>query len=137
MKSTLIRTVIAFLVLFCFQGSSLPDAQVTGTWDARFSGKVQGKGTSQDDTFVMELKQDGSNVKGTLQFKGLDVSFPVTGKVKGTTFSYSAKANAGPNCEATVVGETTVDETAGRMEGSQTQGNCEGTAVGTVTAVRR
>ena len=133
---------LVLLVLFLGSDNNLPasinpDVKVKGTWDARFKGTVQGKGTSQDDSIVMELKQNGSIVKGTLRFSGLDVALPVTGKVAGTTFTYSAKASVGPNCDATVVGEVTVDEAAGRLEGSQTQANCEGTAVGQVTAVRR
>jgi len=132
------RSILALMVvLFLYEGTTEPGAQVTGTWDARFAGKVQGKGTTQDDTFVMELKQKGSIVSGTLLFKGLKSSFLVNGKVTGSTFSYSAKASLGPNCEATVVGEVSVDESAARFEGSQTQSNCEGTAVGQVTAVRR
>jgi hypothetical protein len=132
------RSLLALLVvLFFCNGTTQPDVQVTGTWEARFSGKVQGKGTSQDDTLVMELTQDGSTVKGTLRFKGLETSFPITGKVKGRTFSYSAKASVGPNCEASVAAETTVDDSGKRMEGSQTQSNCEGTAVGRVTALRQ
>ena len=132
------RSLLALLlVLFFNNGTSQPDVKVTGTWEARFSGKVQGKGTSQNDTLVMELTQDGSTVKGTLRFKGLETSFPITGKVKGRTFSYTAKASVGPNCEASVVAETTVDDVAGRFEGSQTQSNCEGTAVGRVSAVRK
>jgi cytoskeletal protein CcmA (bactofilin family) len=125
-----------FVVLFFYNGTTQPDVQVTGTWEARFSGKVQGKGTSQDDTLLRELTQAGSTVRGTLRFTGLETSFPITGTVKGKTFSYSAKASIGPNCEATVVAETTVDDVAGRFEGSQTQSNCEGTAVGCVAAVR-
>ena len=126
-----------FGVLFFFNGNSQADVRVTGTWEARFSGKVQDKGTSQDDTLVMELTQYGSTVKGTLHFKGLETSFPINGKVKGKTFSYSAKASIGPNCEATVVAEATVDDAADRFEGSQTQSNCEGTAVGRVAAKRQ
>ena len=126
-----------FVLLFFFNGNSQPDVRVTGTWEARFSGKVQDKGTSQDDTLVMELTQDGSNVKGTLHFKGLETSFPIVGKVTGKTFSYSAKASLGPNCDATVVAETTVDDGGSRFQGSQTQSNCEGTAVGRVAAVRQ
>jgi len=132
------RSLLALLVvLFFYNGSTEPDVQVTGTWEAGFSGKVQGKGTSQDDMLVLELTQDGSAVKGTLRFKGLETAFPIVGKVRGRTFSYSTKASVGPNCEATVVAETTVDDVARRFEGSQTQANCEGTAVGRVTAVRK
>ena len=140
MLSTLIiyRPVLVLLViLFISDGRSVPDTQVGGTWDAHFVGKVRGTGSSQTDTFVMDLKQDGSRVKGTIVFKGLNVAIPVTGKVTGTTLSYTGKASIGPKCEAEVVGETTVDDAAGRIEGSQTQSNCEGTAIGKVTAVRR
>jgi hypothetical protein len=129
--------IVLLVALFFYNGTTQTDMQVAGTWEARFSGKVQGKGTSQNDTLVMELTQDGSTVKGTLRFKGLATSFPIAGKVKGRTFSYSAKASVGPNCEASVVAETTVDEVAAQFEGSQTQSNCEGTAVGRVTAVRK
>ncbi|HTG92364.1 MAG TPA: hypothetical protein VL866_07255 [Pyrinomonadaceae bacterium] len=113
------------------------DVRVSGTWDGNFSGIVQGRGTQQTDTFVMELEQDGSGVKGTARFKGLDLSFPVSGKVAATTFTYTAEASIGPECEFTIVGETVVDETRNRMTGSQSQTNCEGTAKGEVTAVRR
>lgn len=112
-------------------------AQVTGTWDATFSGTVQGTGTPQTDTFVMELEQDGSRVNGRVRFKGLNQSFRVSGKVVGATFSYTSKGMMGPNCEVRLVGETIVEEAPGRLRGSQTQANCEGTAVGEVTAVRR
>src|ERR1700752_3835515 len=109
-------------------GSLPPDVQISGTWDCSFSGTVQGKGTSQTDTLVMDLNQNGSRVTGTLRFNGLDVSFPVSGKVTGTKFTYIAKAIMGPNCEAAIEGE---------MTGSQTQTNCEGKAVGKVAAARR
>jgi len=126
-----------FVIFFLYNGTTQRDVQVSGTWEVRFSGKVEGKGTSQNDTLVMELTQDGSTVKGTLRFKGLETTFPITGEVKARTFTYSAKASVGPNCEANVVAETTVDDVDGRFEGSQTQSNCEGTAVGRVTAVRK
>ena len=137
-----ILALLPLVVLISWGGSnpatpSRTDVQVSGIWDARFSGTVQGTGTAQSDNFVMKLQQDGSSVTGTLQFQGLDLSFPLSGKVVGTAFSYSSKASLGPTCEATVVGETTVDAAAGRLAGSQTQANCEGTAVGQVTAVRR
>jgi hypothetical protein len=111
--------------------------QVSGTWDARFEGTVEGKGTAQDDTIVMELKQEGSKVTGILRFHGLDKDFQVSGEVKGTTFSYTSKAMQSPNCEATITAKTNVEAASGKFKGSQTQKNCEGTAVGQVTAVRR
>jgi len=113
------------------------DVEVTGIWEARFSGTVEGSGTPHDDSLVMELKQKGSKVTGTLRFEGLDLTFPIFGKVTGTTFTYASKATLSPNCEATVTAETTVDAASCSFTGSQTQKNCEGTAVGRVTAVRR
>jgi len=121
-----------------YDAQSIPnDVQVTGTWDAQFVGAVEGKGTPHDDTFVMELKQDGSKVTGTLRFEGLDLDFRVSGNVTGAAFSYSSKAMLSPSCEATLSGGTTVEAASGTFKGSQTQTNCEGTAVGQVTAVRR
>ena len=114
-----------------------PDVNVTGTWDASFSGTVERTGTSQDDTFVMELKQEGSRITGTLWFKGLNKDFPVSGKIAGTTFIYTSKAMLSPDCEASLAAETTIDESSRKFKGSQTQKTCEGTAVGEVTAVRR
>ena len=112
------------------------ETNVSGTWDATFSGTVQGRGTPQRDTLVMELRQDGTNVTGTLRFQGLDLPFPLSGTVSGTSFTFTSKASFSPTCEATVVATTTVDA-AGRLSGTQTQANCEGTAIGQVTAVRR
>jgi hypothetical protein len=132
--------LLALLILACWGMTSPsqsigPDARVAGTWDGYFSGLVEGAGTSQTDAFVMKLEQDGSSVKGTIRFEGLDLSFPVSGKVMATTFSYTAKGDIGENCKFTLAGETVVN--GNRMKGSQTQTNCEGTAKGEVTAVRR
>jgi len=132
--------LLALLILVLLSNptqSMNTDVRVSGTWDANFSGLVQGTGTSQTDTFVMKLEQDGSSVKGSIRFKSLDFSFPVSGTVTATTFTYTAKGNLGPKCEFTLAGETVVNETTNRMKGSQTQTNCEGTAKGEVTAVRR
>jgi hypothetical protein len=142
MLVTYILALLPFTLLIGWGGvdhaKSLPtEVQVAGTWDAHFSGTVERTGTPHDDTFVMELKQEGAMVTGTLRFKGLDLSFPLSGKVAGTAFSYTSKARLNPNCEATITGETIVDAASGKFKGSQTQTNCEGTAVGQVTAVRR
>jgi len=114
-----------------------PDVNVTGTWSASFSGTVERMGTRQDDTFVMEIKQEGSRITGTLRFKGLDMDLPVSGKIVGTTFNYTSKAKLGPNCEASLAAETTIDGSSRKFKGTQTQTTCEGTAVGEVTAVRK
>lgn len=102
-----------------------------------FEGSCEGNGTPHDDTFVMELKQEGSKVTGMLRFEGLDLDFRVSGKVTGTAFSYTSKARLNQNCEAAIAGATTVEAGSGKFKGSQTQTNCEGTAVGQVIAVRR
>jgi len=134
--------LLALLILVCW-GMSSPsqsigtDVRVSGTWDGNFSGLVEGTGTSQTDTFVMELEQDGSSVKGSIRFKGLDFSFPVSGTVAATTFTFTAKGTISAKCEFTLAGQTVVNESTNRMKGSQTQTNCEGTAKGEVTAVRR
>jgi hypothetical protein len=113
------------------------DIQVSGTWEGEFSGTVERTGTSQHDTFVMELKQEGPKVTGTIRFKGLDMNFPLSGKVAGTTFIYTSKAMLSSDCEASLAAETILDDSSRKFNGSQTQTNCEGTAVGQVTAVRR
>lgn len=117
--------------------STPADVDVTGTWDASFSGTVERTGTSQTDTFVLKLKQKGSQITGTLRFEGVNSDFPVSGKIAGTTFSYTSKAMLSPDCEASIAAETTIDESSRKFKGSQTQTTCEGTAVGEVTAVRR
>ena len=134
--------LLAFTLLTSWGGvydaESIPnDVQVAGTWDARFIGTVEGKGTPHDDTFVMELKQEGSKVTGTLRFEGLDLDLSLSGEVTGTSFSYTSKARLNPNCEATIAASTTVEAASGKFKGSQTQTTCEGTAVGQVTAVLR
>src|SRR5262249_48949275 len=92
------RHLLALLILVC-SGLSSPsqstdtDVRISGTWDGNFSGLVEGTGTSQTDTFIMELEQDGSRVKGSIRFKGLDLSFPLSGRIATTTFTYTAKAN--------------------------------------------
>ena len=85
----------------------------------------------------MELKQEGSQITGTLRFKGLNTDFPVSGKIAGTTFIYTSKAMISPDCEASLAAKTTIDESSDKFKGSQTQTTCEGTAIGEVTAVRR
>ena len=130
------------LLLFTCGGDGIATAtrsqtNVTGTWDAEFSGIVQGAGTSQTDEFVIEVRQDGSNVTGTLLVRGLDMPLTLSGEVQGTTLTYTVKGSLGPTCEVTVKAETTIDATTGRMRGTQTQSTCEGTAVGQITAVRR
>lgn len=115
-------------------GSPTPQS-VSGTWDGEFSGTVQGRGTQQRDSFVMELKQDGANVSGTLLYGGTNIPLPVSGRIDGARFTYEGRVGIAPNCEAAVRGETTIQ--SARLSGQQTQSTCEGTAVGQMTATRR
>lgn len=133
----------AFVLLFVSSGGNgtarptRSQVNVSGTWDAEFSGMVQGAGTSQRDEFVIEVRQDGSNVTGTLLVRGFDMPFTLSGAVQGTTFRYTVKGSLGPTCGVTVEAEATIDAATGHMRGKQTQSTCEGTAVGQITAVRR
>ena len=138
---------VAALILMCGLlggcGSSptAPSVEsVSGTWDATFEGLVQGTGTTQTDDITMELRQSGTTVRGFLRFSpnfdAIDV--PLTaGRINGSRFTYSAVTSLYPGCQVRVDGEVIVDPSGTRLEGSQTQSNCEGTAVGQVTATKR
>ena len=113
---------------------------VSGTWDATFEGIVQGAGTTQHDDFTMELSQSGTTVRGVLRFSpNFDaIDTPITaGQINGSRLTYTAVTSLGPGCEARVDAELTVDPSGMRLEGSQTQTTCEGTAVGQVIATKR
>ena len=62
MKVVTRNHLLALLILVC-SGTSSPcrsistDVRVNGTWNGNFSGLVEGTGTSQTDTFVMELER--------------------------------------------------------------------------------
>ena len=114
--------------------SPLP-LNVAGTWDGQFSGIVQGVGTPQTDSFVMELRQDGASVSGTLLYSGTTIPLPIVGTVEGIRFTYNGRVNLTSTCEATVRGEIAID--GARMHGPQIQSTCEGTAGGQMTATRR
>ena len=133
---------LALLVVACIAcGDSSPTSPssqpqtVAGTWDGQFSGTVQGAGTPQTDSFVLELRQEGASVTGTMLYRGTNVPLPITGAVEGTGFSYNGRVSLSPTCEVTVRAETTID--GARLSGQQTQSTCEGTAVGQMTATRR
>ncbi|MGH9313433.1 MAG: hypothetical protein ACRD1S_09565 [Vicinamibacterales bacterium] len=138
-RSLALFGVLAVLAAGCGENPVGPGAgaEITGTWDARFEGTVQGLGTSQIDRFVMELRQSGASVTGTLRFNGLDLAVPVNGEIDASTFTYTARAALAPGCEAVLKAETTVDIAGTRFSGSQTQSTCEGTAIGQVSAMRR
>ena len=125
----------------CGGGPVTPTAvDVSGTWDATFEGIVQGAGTTQTSDFTMELSQSGTTVSGFLLFSpNFDaIETPITaGRIDGSRLTYSAVTSLGPGCEARVNAEVTVDPSGTRLEGSQTQSTCEGTAVGQMTATKR
>ncbi len=125
----------------CDGGPTAPGAvSVAGTWDATFEGIVQGVGTTQTDDFTLNLSQSGTTVGGFLRFSpnfdSIDV--PLTaGRINGSRLTYTAVTSLGQGCEVRVDADMTVDSSGTRLEGSQTQATCEGTAVGQVTATKR
>lgn len=125
------------LVMACDRPTRPSDnrSNLTGTWDVSFTGTAQGQGTSQRDTFVMELQHEGSRVTGMLRISGHE--FPLSGTVTGASFIYAVAGRLEPNCAVSVSAETTFDATGARFSGSQTQSTCEGTAVGQVTGTKR
>lgn len=127
--------------LFGGCGPNAPSAvDVSGTWDATFEGIVQGAGTTQTSTITMELSQSGTTVSGFLRFSpGFeDIDTTITaGHIVGSRLTYSATTSLGQGCEARVDADVTVDPSGTRLEGSQTQSTCEGTAVGQSTATKR
>jgi hypothetical protein len=98
---------------------------------------VLGQGTSQTDELVMELRQSGANVTGSIRVRGLDLPVPLSGSVDGERFAYTALASLGPSCDVVVSADTSVDAEATRFTGTQTQSTCEGVAVGRIAATRR
>jgi len=124
----------------CGGSPAAPDAvTVSGTWDATFEGIVQGAGTTQTDDVMLQLDQTGTRVSGFLRFspnfEAIDVPI-VEGRVDGRRLTYSAVTTLG-NCELRADAELSLDPSGTRLNGSQTQSNCEGTAVGQITATRR
>ena len=118
--------------------TALDPVNVSGTWGAAFEGVVQGAGTTQRDDFTMELTQSGTAVSGVLRFGFESIDVPITeGRINGSLLTYSAVTLLGPGCEDRVDAELTVNASATRLEGSQTQSTCEGTAVGRLTAIKR
>ena len=109
--------------------------RVAGTWDAHFSGTLQGREIPQTDDFVMELHQQGASVSGALAYRWSTVPLPLSGTVEESRLTFNASAVLAPNCEGTVRGVMVID--GGRMSGSQTQVTCEGVASGQTTAIRR
>ena len=148
MMRTLFRVILlsalAAHLNACRGGPSGPDQQlvnVAGVWDVEFSGTVQGRGTAQNDSLVMELTQSGPNVTGSM-CSGLCVpgDFPileVSGIVNGESLVYAARASLGPDCDVVVEAEVTLNAAGTVFTGSQTQSTCEGTAVGSVSARKR
>ena len=124
----------------CSGGPTAPQGvSVAGTWDATFEGIVQGVGTTQTDDFTMNLSQSGTTVGGFLRFSpNFDaIDAPLTaGRINGSRLTYSAVTSLA-GCELRVDADLVLDPLGTRIEGSQTQSTCEGTAVGQVTARKR
>lgn len=132
--------VMGSIVAGCDDSPAAPSAaSIAGTWDAVFQGVVQGTGTTQTDDLTINLSQSGSTIGGFLRFsprfEAIDIPL-TTGRLVGRELTYSA-ATTRQGCEFQVEAELTLDPSGTRIEGSQTQSNCEGTAVGRVTATKR
>lgn len=112
----LLLSALAAHLSACRGDPSGPDEQIVnigGVWDVEFSGTVQGRGTLQNDSFVMELTQSGSNVTGSL-CSGLCVTddnprMEVSGTLNGVALTYAARANLGPDCDGVVEAEVTLN----------------------------
>ncbi len=132
-------SVLLFVILVsaACDGTSPDDplSNVSGAWDARFEGTIDGIGFSQNDVFTMELVQSGSSVSGTLRVVGLDVDFPLSGTVTGNRFEYGSTF-ALTDCQFRIEAVTEVDSDGRRFTGNQTQSSCEGTARGRVEGNR-
>ncbi len=122
----------------CSGTPTQPDpVSVSGTWQAAFEGIVQGAGTTQTDDITMELTQSGTAVSGVLLFGFEALEAPITeGRIDGSLLTYTAVLPV-PGCEFRVEAEVTIDAPATRLEGSQTQSTCEGTAVGRIVATKQ
>ena len=93
----------------------------------------------QTDFFELDLQQSGSTVTGTLQIQSATTvpALSVTGRVSGSTFTYTATGSFGAGCDVEIEATTTVTSSGNRMTGPQTQTTCDGTAVGQMDATRR
>ena len=83
----------------------------------------------------MALSQTGTTVRGVLRFSSIEV--PIEGQITGNRLTYSGVTSLGPGCEARVDADLTVDPSGTRLNGSQTQATCEGTAVGQLSGTKR
>jgi hypothetical protein len=61
----LMRTLLCFLVLATFAGFAVADVNVTGKWSGSFN-VIGPDGQTKDSTAVLVLKQNGSEITGTV-----------------------------------------------------------------------
>ena len=59
------RTILCFLILAAFAGIAVADVNVTGKWSGSFNA-VGPDGQTKDSTAVLVLKQNGSEITGTV-----------------------------------------------------------------------
>jgi len=80
------RTVLCFLLLAAFAGVAIADVNVTGKWTGNFK-MVAGDGDGQDSTAVFLLKQNGSEVTGSVGANEADQHQITKGKIEGDKIS--------------------------------------------------
>jgi len=87
---------------------------VTGVWDGTWNGAAVGRGR-----IILDLKQDGTNVTGTLRIFGVPAisatDGPISGVISGTTFAFSQPEGAMEG-EMSVADETMIGQAAGRLQ---------------------
>ncbi len=142
-------SILLFLLLIgsthndAAQGIFIP--RVAGEWNGRFAGTIVERsdggqvGESQTDNIVFILRQSGSEVTGEMVFgEGwpYELRIPLTGTVTENRFNYRAERKL-DDCPLTVEAKTTLNQAGTEISGEQTQSNCEGKAVGRITAIKR
>lgn len=119
--------------------------RVAGDWDGQFAGTIVERSDggrvreSQTDSIVFFLRQSGSEVTGEVVFgEGwpYELRVPLAGIVAENRFTYRAERQL-DGCSLIVEGETTLNPPANEFSGEQTQSNCEGKAVGRITAIKK
>lgn len=128
------------------EGDRLLTPQVVGDWDGQFIGKVVERSDgnpgeeSQTDSMVFLFQhQSGNEVTGEVVFgEGYpyELRIPLEGTIAKNRFNYHAKGRL-DGCSFILEAETTINSTETEFSGEQTQANCEGKAIGRITAIKR
>lgn len=132
-------------------GPVVPSSRdLSGTWDASFVGKVEDpvsiQGQQENDTFVMELRQEGDSLSGSFAHYDLVVPIVLSGSVNGRVASVVGVL-ANETCRLTITAELMIAQDGRTVSGPQTHigrdsgatpnPDCQFTIAGTVSAVKR